>query len=477
MTIHQAKGLGFPYVFLVDMTDEYFPSLERNISLFDGQSSRLLSSALKKYFAKSSVSFPYFEFFTKLEERLEEERQLVYVALTRAGRRLSINYPEESHLGEPVEPSPFLDEFIGEGGQLNDIPPSSDGSGVVKQLENALSRDEIENLVHACLHASTAPDAVNEAVALLAPLGLDKKYLCARHPFEPESAAPPSIENHHFSASQLSTYLTCPRRFFYERLLRIAPERERELAVGQLIHLTLQTFHERHKIFDADHAALERELLLIFENVWKGEGGQQPAQGFEILFPTGLQRWAIKTRAVEILKRYLKTELAHAADTNVIACERFLEFQVRGRLFRARIDRIDAVRDLAGHKIIDYKTSRSGPMGAKTIKKLFLNLDDAPDYIPQDFQLPLYLLAGRAEGYHPVELAYYWVAQTNSAGMFKKSSLTVGVEEDCLTPEEMGAAEAAIVEVTSRILAGDFPAAPRSPFECQWCSFAGICER
>jgi len=80
MTIHAAKGLEFPYVFIVGLEENLFPSLQ-------------------------SVS-------TRAE--LEEERRLFYVALTRAKVKVTLSYAESRYRwGQFIitEPSRFLDEI------------------------------------------------------------------------------------------------------------------------------------------------------------------------------------------------------------------------------------------------------------------------------------------------------------------------------------------------------------------------------
>ncbi|HDO26710.1 MAG TPA: ATP-dependent DNA helicase [Bacteroidetes bacterium] len=79
MTIHAAKGLEFPYVFIVGLEENLFPSI-RSIS-------------------------------TRAE--LEEERRLFYVALTRAMKKVTLSFAESRYRwGEfsITEPSRFLDE-------------------------------------------------------------------------------------------------------------------------------------------------------------------------------------------------------------------------------------------------------------------------------------------------------------------------------------------------------------------------------
>lgn len=79
MTIHAAKGLEFPYVFIVGLEENLFPSIQ-------------------------SIS-------TRAE--LEEERRLFYVALTRAMKKVTLSYAESRYRwGEfnITEPSRFLEE-------------------------------------------------------------------------------------------------------------------------------------------------------------------------------------------------------------------------------------------------------------------------------------------------------------------------------------------------------------------------------
>lgn len=81
MTIHAAKGLEFPYIFLVGLEENLFPS------------------------------------FMSLNSRsdLEEERRLFYVAVTRAEERLFISYAETRfHHGSLnyCEPSRFIEEIV-----------------------------------------------------------------------------------------------------------------------------------------------------------------------------------------------------------------------------------------------------------------------------------------------------------------------------------------------------------------------------
>jgi DNA helicase-2/ATP-dependent DNA helicase PcrA len=94
MTIHLAKGLEFPYVFIVGLEEDLFPSA---MSL-------------------------------NTRSELEEERRLFYVALTRAEHQAYLTYAQSRYRWGKLtdsEPSRFIEEITGE--YLEYINPSDAG--------------------------------------------------------------------------------------------------------------------------------------------------------------------------------------------------------------------------------------------------------------------------------------------------------------------------------------------------------------
>jgi DNA helicase-2/ATP-dependent DNA helicase PcrA len=102
MSIHMAKGLEFPFVYLVGLEDGLFPG---NMSLTD-------------------------------KAELEEERRLFYVAVTRAEEVLKISYAVTRFKNGSLifsEPSRFLGEinpaYVSIEGNMNSVRPVFGGSG------------------------------------------------------------------------------------------------------------------------------------------------------------------------------------------------------------------------------------------------------------------------------------------------------------------------------------------------------------
>lgn len=109
MTLHNAKGLEFPVVFLVGLEEGIFP---HSRSLFDPND-------------------------------LEEERRLCYVGMTRAKEFLYlISAAERSLYGENWSSavSRFIEEIPGEMVTLRESPALSERDSSVEELEEELDK-------------------------------------------------------------------------------------------------------------------------------------------------------------------------------------------------------------------------------------------------------------------------------------------------------------------------------------------------
>ena len=82
ITVHQAKGSEFAHLFLAGLNEGTFPS-----------------------------------FLAEKEGRLEEEKRLFYVAITRPKEDLTITYIRENERGRSSKPSSFLD-YLPQDGDL-----------------------------------------------------------------------------------------------------------------------------------------------------------------------------------------------------------------------------------------------------------------------------------------------------------------------------------------------------------------------
>lgn len=128
MTIHAAKGLEFPNVFLVGLEENIFPSV---MSMYD-------------------------------REDLEEERRLFYVAITRAKEKLWISFANNRYrFGSLVQndPSRFIDELpaamIDNSMAIKPRFNTPKSKGLFGN-DNAIQQKKVVNHTHVATHTTTA---------------------------------------------------------------------------------------------------------------------------------------------------------------------------------------------------------------------------------------------------------------------------------------------------------------------------------
>lgn len=118
MTVHAAKGLEFPVVFVTGLEDDVFPHL-----------------------------------YSKIEKNEEEERRLFYVAVTRAMEKLYLTSARERNF-KPQKPSPFLNDISEDllhikKGYFDYNRISNEEKRVAKSFENITKEKLNAPVVHA----------------------------------------------------------------------------------------------------------------------------------------------------------------------------------------------------------------------------------------------------------------------------------------------------------------------------------------
>lgn len=183
LTVHRAKGLEFPIVFLVDLAEGRFPTQRRGVAL--GFPDALLREGLPLG-----------------DSHLEEERRLFYVGMTRARERLVLSASRDAGAHRTQKLSRFVLEAL-------DLPVAPAGARKSSPLE-ALARH--------------APEALSPE-ADLAPIPDD----------EPLS----------LSQEQVDDYGTCPAKYRYAHVLRVPLLPHHGVVYGLAIHNAIRTYY-RH---------------------------------------------------------------------------------------------------------------------------------------------------------------------------------------------------------------------------------------
>ncbi|MBI1848037.1 MAG: PD-(D/E)XK nuclease family protein [Candidatus Rokubacteria bacterium] len=183
LTVHKAKGLEFPVVFLVNLVQEKFPSRRRREAL------ELPVELIKD-------TLPEGDFHQ------QEERRLFYVGMTRAQRELYLTSARDYGGTRERKVSLFVLEAL-------DLP---------KDAARAFKGQPIEEI------ARFAP-----------PAGLGEETLPPLAPDEPLV----------LSHKQIDDYQTCPLKYRYVHLLRVPILRHHTVVYGNTIHKVVEAYLTR----------------------------------------------------------------------------------------------------------------------------------------------------------------------------------------------------------------------------------------
>jgi DNA helicase-2/ATP-dependent DNA helicase PcrA len=182
MTVHSAKGLEFPVVFLVNLVSQRFPTMERREQI-------PIPDALIK------------EILPKGDYHTEEERRLFYVGQTRARDMLYMTAAK----------------FYGEGKREKKLSPF---------IAETLGKD----IVSGTLYHETQDNGQ------LSFLDWEKK--------EKEGEKQVRQKISYLSYSQLSSFTMCPLQYKYRYIVKIPVPPSAALTFGDSVHRTVRAFYE-----------------------------------------------------------------------------------------------------------------------------------------------------------------------------------------------------------------------------------------
>ncbi len=179
LTVHKAKGLEFPVVFLVGLVQGRFPSRQRREAL------ELPAELLREPRPEGDV-------------HLQEERRLFYVGMTRARRELYLTSARDYGGARQRKVSQFVLEAL-------DLP---------KDASRPFARKAIEEVQR------FAPPA--EVAAGGPPLGPDDELV--------------------LSHRQVDDYRTCPLKYRYVHVLRVPIRRHHTVVYGETVHKAVEYY-------------------------------------------------------------------------------------------------------------------------------------------------------------------------------------------------------------------------------------------
>ena len=308
MSVHAAKGLEFPVVFILSVAPRRFPHSEQ----------------------KAVIEFP--EALRKgppppANIHEQEERRLLYVGLTRAEDRLYVSSVAKSG----KKPSLFISDLASnptveardlERIQVPDAPPETAAAPRAEpvRIERPSPPKPQGSLFGDATGASGIHPPLNE---------------WASHTFaiKPE-------EKLQLSASAIETYDTCPQKFMFSHYMKIPTGPQAALTFGNIMHQCARRYFELRR-----QGPVQFEQLQVhFEQIWKGTG-----------FEDDYQEQAYKKAGLEQLRVFVSRH--ETVTTLPLAAEAHFSLDLGDVVLEGRIDQINPLPDHSV-ELVDYKTGR-----------------------------------------------------------------------------------------------------------------------
>ncbi len=471
MSMSDAKGLEFDHVYVLGLIASRMPGPRRR------STDPIPDALLRETVPEDSKAV-----------HVAEMRRLFGVATTRARRRLTLAYPEQTERGSAQHPSPFAEALREEaGGEWEERGEELFGPAETLQSTFRLLRDELLTTVsqvggrlgelrfdtdldvsHAVVryleliklasllerardgqavadalplvNAALLQAATGEQREILETSALDEYLLDAERDEKLRARAvaartEPSLEGFlprrgdglMLSASDIDTYRTCPLKYKFARVFRIPQEPTLNQRFGILVHQVLERFHAT-----PGASAPLSEMMGLLEAAWRRGG-----------FGDSEEEKQLRGKATRALIRYHERFQAETAEP--VWFEKSFAFRVGAHLLRGRVDRVDRLPG-GGYELIDYKTGR--PKSAAQLAS--------------DVQLSLYAVGAReAWQLDAAQQAYYYVLDDEK----------VPVERDASDREWI---EATVHEVADGIQGQGFEPTP-SWSACSMCDYRIAC--
>jgi DNA helicase-2/ATP-dependent DNA helicase PcrA len=299
MTVHGAKGLEFPHVFLLRVNSGAFPARNRS-PLFEFPD-RLMKEEL-----------PEGDF------HIQEERRLFYVAVTRAEERLTITTVTDKKGKVPV----FIEDIVMDPGiKRRDVLQTAPKKKPVN-AKGLLEQQARE--------------------AELFPVKEEPPKIFARIAKWAEQYHPPLGEPLKLSSSAVENYRKCPQQYAFSYLWSLKEGPRAMLSFGSVVHTTIKRFMDQMK----------KGVKLPFEEVQRIYETEWSSAGYEDEY----QEQEYKKDGLEQLKVFHAAMLEEAP--TILEQEKGFELPLANDVILT--GRMDQVNSLGKNdvEIVDYKTGK-----------------------------------------------------------------------------------------------------------------------
>ncbi|MGH9397743.1 MAG: ATP-dependent helicase [Terriglobia bacterium] len=425
MTMHAAKGLEFPVVFVIGVSPRRFPATERK---------------------------PVIEFPAELRKgppppqdiHRQEERRLFFVGLTRAEQRLYVSSVSKSERQQSV----FIQDL------LSDPSVRARDLEIIEAPETQAIADPLvaaDKPAGKILHSEKSPGTRGLLFGDGAPIeGGFHASLAAWAAQNPTTEVEGDL---HLSATAVEDYLACPLKYKFQHLLKIPTAPQAALTFGNLMHRSVRHYFELRRQCqpgDGDSATMPAPLAALptaeqvqqfYLDNWKSVG-----------FDDEYQEETYRKAGRDQLRGFVEKQNTIGMDARTIEMEQSFQLALGDITLDGRIDQINRLGPSGANgqgssvvELVDYKTGR--PRTEKGAEK--------------SLQLSVYALAAKAVfGLNAARLTLYNLTNNEAVSSVR-------------TADNLNRAVEDILGVAASIRSGQFDATPG--FICRWCNYVPIC--
>jgi DNA helicase-2/ATP-dependent DNA helicase PcrA len=414
MTAHKSKGREFRFVFVPRLTESAWSTRNRpeHFHLPD-----ILSGAIE----------------------LEDERRLLYVAMTRAKEHLTISYSLVRDDGRETAPSALVEDIdatvasgLVELVSVGDVEDTEEGAGA--REENPLAFLPDVGKPHSRKRAS---GATGEALGQDSePSDDDRETL--RNAFLAQGLSPTALNN----------YLECPSKYFYVNLLRLPEPENKYMLFGTAIHAALKSYADR-----------------------RTRGDDVPGDYIVTEFNRVLTKSPLSVRDLEDLKEKGKRALLAWWRENQVSWPSMTETEIgvdapfmladgAQITVRGKLDRVDPLSN-GTVRVIDYKTGKPKSRNELMGKTAATEGEGGGNYFRQ---LVFYkMLLARTDIPREMTEGMIEFVEPDDKDNLKKEIFEI-------TTEDVAELESEIQRVAAEIMSLSFWSAHCTNDECPWCA-------
>jgi len=397
MTAHKAKGLEFNYVYIINATNGHWGNRHNYEYIKLPEQVYLLTKKVKPDFSNTND---------------EDERNLFYVALTRAKKQVFITYSEHNQDGKQQLPCQFIQEIKKEFIQDVDV-----------------TEDEKEFDKHG--------DIEFAPVVLIKPSIKEKGFL--NQLFYKQG----------LSVTALNNYLECPWKYFYRNLIRIPELPNKYMIFGTAVHDALRNYFDQIK--KGKDSRKEYLIKRFSERLI-----QQPIKQSDYIE-------MLDKGKIVLSEYYDNYHNSWKNNINIIN-----EFDINGVeidkniLIRGKIDKMEILDTLDNVNVIDYKTGRS-----KSRNEIEGNTKNSRGNYKRQLVFYNLLLNNFKNGKYKMKTGEIDFIESNKNGIYKRERFEISADELKNVEEEIKKTAKEIINLTFWDKTCDDP-------DCYYCNLRKI---